>query len=199
MPAPAPQAASASGRSASSFPFAMLAAAWSSPGRPTSRSPRCRTTSCRARSGSPRRSSTDWPILGRALLVTLRITFLALASRWSAALRLAILIVQSRWIELALFPYAVILQVTPIVAIAPLILIYTEHDAAGAAHLRLPRRLLPGPVQHHAGAAESTDHNLLNLFELYGASRWQTLSYLKTPERAALSSWRASGSPAAWR
>ena len=36
---------------------------------------------------------------------------------------LAILFAQSRWIELALFPYAVILQVTPIVAIAPLIII----------------------------------------------------------------------------
>ena len=46
-------------------------------------------------------------------------------SRWSAASALAILMAQSRWIELALFPYAVILQVTPIVAIAPLILIYT--------------------------------------------------------------------------
>ena len=108
-------------------------------------------------------------------------TFLALAIALVGGVALAILMAQSRWIELALFPYAVILQVTPIVAIAPLILIYTEHDAAGAADLRLARRLLPGALQHHAGPAQSTDHNLLNLFELYGASRWQTLIHLRLP------------------
>ena len=58
--------------------------------------------------------------------MTLRTTFLALAIALVTGVALAILMAQSRWIELALFPYAVILQVTPIVAIAPLILIYTS-------------------------------------------------------------------------
>ena len=74
-------------------------------------------------------------------------------SRWSAASALAILFAQSRWIEMSLFPFAVILQVTPIVAISPLILIYIDTDAAGAADLRLDRRLLPDPVQHDARPA----------------------------------------------
>ena len=56
---------------------------------------------------------------------------------------------------------------TPIVAIAPLLLIYAATQDARA-HLRLDRRLLPDPVEYDAGAA-STDHNLLNLFDLYGA------------------------------
>ena len=61
----------------------------------------------------------------RRCSVTLQITFIALAIALVGGVALAILMAQSRWIELALFPYAVILQVTPIVAIAPLILIYT--------------------------------------------------------------------------
>ena len=92
--------------------------------------------------------ATDWPTLCPALLVTLRITFLALALALVGGVALAIILVQSRWIELALFPIAVILQVTPIIAIAPLILIYAPIDADGAADLRLPRRLLPDPLQH---------------------------------------------------
>ncbi|HET7718060.1 MAG TPA: ABC transporter permease, partial [Bauldia sp.] len=70
--------------------------------------------------------STDWEILGRALLITLRTTFFALILALVGGVLLSILLVQSRWVELAFFPYAVIMQVTPIVAIAPLILIYTQ-------------------------------------------------------------------------
>src|SRR5690606_36928070 len=67
----------------------------------------------------------DHTMLLRSLVVTLQTTFLALFLALVSGVALAILMAQSRWIEVALFPYAVILQVTPIVAIAPLILIYT--------------------------------------------------------------------------
>src|SRR5690606_14140892 len=66
----------------------------------------------------------DWGTLAPALLVTLRITFTALILALIGGVAFAILLVQSKWIELALFPFAVILQVTPIIAIAPLLLIY---------------------------------------------------------------------------
>jgi NitT/TauT family transport system permease protein len=123
---------------------------------------------------------TDWPILFKALLVTLRTTFLALAIALVSGVALAILMAQSRWIELALFPYAVILQVTPIVAIAPLILIYTS--TTGQALLICAWLVAFFPVlSNTAQGLHSTDHNLLNLFELYGASRWQTLIHLRLP------------------
>ena len=77
----------------------------------------------------PRRRSAGHR-LGRrssgALLVTLQITFLALVLALVGGVGSRSSSSQSRWIELALFPYAVILQVTPIVAIAPLILIYAD-------------------------------------------------------------------------
>ena len=62
---------------------------------------------------------------------------------------LAMLFNQSRLVEYSLYPYAVILQVTPIVAIAPLLLIYLPQQAGGAG-LRLDRGVLPGARQHHA-------------------------------------------------
>ena len=123
---------------------------------------------------------TDWPTLFPALLVTVRITFSALILALIGGVGLAIVLVQSRWIELALFPFAVIMQVTPIVAIAPLLLIYapdTQTALLICAFLVAFFPILSNMVQ----GLKSVDHNLLNLFDLYGASRWQQLIYLKIP------------------
>ncbi len=70
---------------------------------------------------------TDWWTLWPSLLVTLKITAMALAAAIVGGVGLAVLFSLSRWVELSLFPFAVILQVTPIVAIAPLILIYVDN------------------------------------------------------------------------
>ncbi|MEQ1900161.1 MAG: ABC transporter permease [Devosia sp.] len=122
----------------------------------------------------------DWGMLFKALFVTLQTTFAALAIALVTGVALAILMAQSRWIELALFPYAVILQVTPVVAIAPLILIYT--DTTQQALLICAWLVAFFPVlSNTTQGLRSTDHNLLNLFELYGANRWQTLIYLRLP------------------
>jgi NitT/TauT family transport system permease protein len=122
----------------------------------------------------------DWPILSAALAVTLTITFSALAAALVGGVALAILFIQSRWLELAFYPYAVVLQVTPIVAIAPLIIIYapsTESVLLICAFIVAFFPILSNMTQ----GLKSTDHNLLNLFELYGASRWQSLLHLRIP------------------
>lgn len=123
---------------------------------------------------------TDWGTLSPALLVTLRITFTALVLALIGGVALAVLLVQSRWIELALYPYAVILQVTPVVAIAPLLLVYVSSTQTAlliCAFLVAFFPILSNMVQ----GLKSVDHNLLNLFELYGASRWSTIWLLKLP------------------
>ncbi|MCT8971567.1 ABC transporter permease [Microbaculum marinisediminis] len=122
----------------------------------------------------------DWPILAPALLVTLKITFTALALALIGGVALAVLLIQSKWIELALYPYAVILQVTPIVAIAPLILIYTPTTQAALLICAWLVAFFP-ILSNTAQGLKSVDHNLLNLFELYGASRWQSLYLLRLP------------------
>lgn len=122
----------------------------------------------------------DWGTLSGALLITLKITFTALGIALVGGVGLSILMSQSRWIELALYPYAVILQVTPIVAIAPLILIYAPTTQAALLICAWIVAFFP-ILSNTTQGLKSTDHNLLNLFELYGASRWQTLFLLKIP------------------
>jgi NitT/TauT family transport system permease protein len=123
---------------------------------------------------------SDWPTLFPALLVTLRITFSALALALIGGVAIAVLLVQSRWIELAVFPFAVILQVTPIVAIAPLLLIYAPSMQSALLICAFLVAFFPILANMVTGL-KSVDHNLLDLFELHGASRWQTLLHLKLP------------------
>ena len=122
----------------------------------------------------------DWPILGTALLVTLKITFAALGIALVGGVALAILLTSSKWVELALSPYMVILQVTPVVAIAPLILIYAPSTQSALLICAWIVAFFP-VLSNTTQGLKSTDHNLLNLFELYGASRWQTMIHLKLP------------------
>lgn len=122
----------------------------------------------------------DWPTLLRALLVTVEITFSALALALVGGVAIAIVMSQSRLAELAIYPYAVILQVTPIVAVAPLIIIYAPTTYAAlliCAFLVAFFPVLSNTIQ----GLKSTDHNLLNLFQLFGATRLQTLALLKIP------------------
>lgn len=122
----------------------------------------------------------DWGTLYPAMLVTLKITFMALALALIGGVALAILIAQSSWIELALYPYAVILQVTPIIAIAPLILIYAPTTQVALLICAFLVAFFP-ILSNMTQGLKSVDHNLLNLYELYGASRLQTLILLKLP------------------
>lgn len=124
--------------------------------------------------------ATDWPTLLPALLVTLRITFSALIIALIGGVALAIILVQNKWIELALFPFAVILQVTPIVAIAPLLLIYAPDTQTALLTCAFLVAFFP-ILSNMVTGLKSVDHNLLNLFDLYGANRWQTLLFLKIP------------------
>lgn len=122
----------------------------------------------------------DWGVLWPSLLVTLNITAVALVAALVGGCLLSILMVQSKWIELALLPYAVVLQVTPIVAIAPLILIYAPTTYSALLICSFLVAFFP-VLSNTSQGLKSTDHNLLNLFDLYGASRWQALRFLVIP------------------
>jgi len=122
----------------------------------------------------------DWPTLFPSLLVTLQITFMALAVAVIGGVGLAILFTMSKWVELSLFPFAVILQVTPIISIAPLILIYVSN--VNLALLICAWIVAFFPILSNTTLGlNSADHNLRDLFQLYGASRWQTLLHLRLP------------------
>jgi len=121
----------------------------------------------------------DGGLLGQSLLVTLTTTFEGFLLAAIGGIGLAVLFSQSRLIEYSLYPYAVILQVTPVVAIAPLLLIYLPQPLAVLACAWIVA-FFPVLANTTLGLA-SVDHNLLALFELYKASRWQLLWNLKLP------------------
>jgi NitT/TauT family transport system permease protein len=122
----------------------------------------------------------DWPILSASLWVTLKITFSALAIAIVGGVGLAVLFSLSKWVELSLFPFAVILQVTPVISIAPLILIYVDSTYAALLICAWIVAFFPILANTTLGL-NSADHNLVDLFKLYGASRWQTLWHLRLP------------------
>ena len=122
----------------------------------------------------------DWAMLFDALLVTLQITMMALAVAVIGGVGLAVLFTQSRLMEMSFYPYAVIMQVTPVVAIALLIFIYVDNRTAGLLLCAWLVAFFPVLANTTLGL-NSADHNLRDLFRIYGASRWQTLRYLRLP------------------
>lgn len=122
----------------------------------------------------------DWATLSGSLWITLRITFLALAAAVVVGVALAVLFTQSKWLEMALLPYAVILQVTPIVAIAPLIIIWAGDIDLSLLICAWIVAFFP-ILSNTILGLNSADHNLINFFQLHGATRWQTLRHLKLP------------------
>jgi NitT/TauT family transport system permease protein len=121
----------------------------------------------------------DWSLLFQSLLVTLLTTFEGFVLAAVGGVGLAVLFNQSRLVEYSLYPYAVILQVTPIVAIAPLLLIYLPQPLAVLACAWIVA-FFPVLANTTLGL-HSTDRNLADLFALYGASRGQILWNLKLP------------------
>lgn len=123
---------------------------------------------------------SDWDTLGPSLYNTLYITVLSLVIVTLVSLFIAICFAQSRIVEYSFFPIAVVIQVTPIIAVFPLINIYMDSALA--------KLLLCGGIvaffpllQNTTVGLNSADRNLKDLFRLYGASRWQSLRFLQMP------------------
>lgn len=123
---------------------------------------------------------SDWDLLARSLWMTLQIAAAALLCAVILGVTCAFLFVQSRWIEASFFPYAVLLQVTPIVAVAPLIIIWVKDPFLALVVCATLVALFP-IISNTALGLRSIDTGLLDLFQLYGAGRWQTLVRLRIP------------------
>lgn len=121
----------------------------------------------------------DRDILFASLGVTLLTTLEGFAAAAIGGIALALAFSGSRWLRDALLPYAVMLQVTPVIAIAPLLLIYLPQQAAVVTCAFIVA-FFPVLSNTMLGLA-STDRGLVAMFRLYRASRWQTLWRLKLP------------------
>jgi NitT/TauT family transport system permease protein len=123
---------------------------------------------------------TDGPSLLLALATTLKITVLAFVLATVLGVIAAFLFVQSRLIEASLFPYAILLQVTPVVAIAPLIIIWVKQPTLALVICATLVTVFP-IISNTVLGLRSVNPGLVNLFKLNRASRWQTLVRLRIP------------------
>ena len=122
----------------------------------------------------------DAPTLIHALWVTLRVTLVALALAVTIGVAIAFVFVQSPIIERSLFPYAIIMQVTPIVAIAPLIIILVKNTQAALIICATVIAIFP-IISNTTVGLRSVDRGHQNLFAINRASRLQRLFYLRIP------------------
>ena len=121
----------------------------------------------------------DWTIRSQSLAVTLLTALEGFIAAAIGGIALALLFNRSKWLEYSLLPYAIVLQVTPVIAVAPLMLIYLPQQVAVVTCAWIVA-FFPVLANTLLGL-NSADRNLQGLFQLYGASGWQTLRYLKLP------------------
>lgn len=122
----------------------------------------------------------NWTTLWPALWFTVKLTLLSLACAVVGGVLIAIAFALFKWVEIGFFPIAVILQVTPIIAIAPLILIYVSSTTAALLLCAWIVAFFP-ILSNTVIGLKSADRNLRDLFQLYRASPWQTFRYLLVP------------------
>ncbi len=123
---------------------------------------------------------TDAGLLMGSLWITLAITLPALLAAALGGAGLALVLSCARWLERSLWPYAIIAPVTPIVAIAPLIIIWIDSTFAALVVCAWIVAVFPVLANTMAGL-KSADTHLHDLFRLYGASRVQTQTLLEVP------------------
>jgi NitT/TauT family transport system permease protein len=124
----------------------------------------------------------EWPTLAAAWLVTVKTTLVALAAAVVIGVALAVLFASSRIVEISLFPYAVMLQVTPLVAVAPFIVIWIGWERVWLTQLVCAWIVAFFPVvSNTAMGLQSADRGSRDLFALYGATGWQRLRLLLAP------------------
>ncbi|SDD68708.1 ABC transporter permease [Kordiimonas lacus] len=120
--------------------------------------------------------------LVEALGATLKVTFIALSAAVFSGVMLALLFSLSRSFEMTFYPFAVVLQVTPIVSVAPLVLIWVGIDHVDRALVIIAWLAAFFPILANMSAGlRSVDRHLDDLFTLYGASRWQRFWRLSWP------------------
>src|SRR3979490_1023166 len=124
--------------------------------------------------------ASEWPSLLKALGMTLRVALQAFIAAIIIGTLIAFAFVQSRAIEKSLFPYAVLLQVTPIVAIAPLIIILVKNTQVALTVCATVVALFP-VISNTTLGLRSVDPGLVNLFRMNRAGRLQTLWRARAP------------------
>jgi len=122
----------------------------------------------------------NWGVLAPALWSTARLALMALGAAVLGGVLLAMAFASSRWVEISLLPVAVVLQVTPIVAIAPVVLLVVDGTAAALLICTWIAAFFP-ILSNTVAGLKGGDGPLRDLYSLYGATTWQRLRFLIVP------------------
>ena len=115
-----------------------------------------------------------------ALKDTAEVALIGLGIAFVIGTSLAILMSQAKWIERSLYPYAVIVQVTPILAVVPLIAIWFGYDIQARVVVCVLISIFP-IIKNTLYGLLTVDSNLHDLFTLHNAGRWSRLRKLQLP------------------
>jgi NitT/TauT family transport system permease protein len=124
--------------------------------------------------------AADAPGLLQALVATLTVTFAALLAAVILGVALACGMAANRWARAAIEPWAVILQVTPVVAIAPLIIVWIGNPFTAMVVCATVVAFFP-VFSNTVSGLSATPGDLLDLFRLNGASPLQEIFWLRLP------------------
>jgi NitT/TauT family transport system permease protein len=124
----------------------------------------------------------QWPALAAAWLVTIKTMLVALGAAIVIGVALASAFASSRLLEASLFPYAVILQVTPLVALAPFLVLWVGPEHVWMTQVICAWIVAFFPILSNTTVGlRSADPGVRDLFALYGATPWQRLRWLLAP------------------
>lgn len=116
-----------------------------------------------------------------AFWFTAKITFAALLLAATTGALFAVLMSQNKFLERSVLPYSVLLQTTPVVAIAPLLIIWLRDNTFLALVLCAWLVCVFPVISATATGLRAVDKNLEKIFRLYGAGRLQVLFRLQLP------------------
>jgi NitT/TauT family transport system permease protein len=122
----------------------------------------------------------DWSILGPAMWVTACTTVLALTIAFSGGVLAAIVLDRWRFFEMLVSPVTVMVQVMPVIAVAPLILVYVDNPQIAQLSCAFLVAFFPIMVNALHGL-KSVDQDQADTVRLYTASKWKMLVVLKMP------------------
>jgi len=122
----------------------------------------------------------DWHLLWPAMQITIFESVIGFLLSAVVGIGISVLLASSRVLEISLYPYAVILQTIPIIAIAPIIVIWFGSGFNSIVIISFLIGFFP-IVSNTLMGLNSVDKNMGDLFKLYNANKWQTMMKLRIP------------------
>ena len=122
----------------------------------------------------------DWGELWRAMAITSFAALIGFGLSAAVGTLVAILLTSGRWVQRAFYPYAIFFQTVPIIAVAPLLVIWFGYGTPTVIASAFIVSVFPVVANTLTGLL-STDQPLRDMFHLYGASPLATLVKLRLP------------------